>query len=95
MYVVGAYTYRPFENPSVFPNSSNRTLAQVQNTAYRLNGFNRRDNVYQVEVGLERRITDWLSVSARYNYLDNDSNTDVYRYTRQIVGGYLTLYLHD
>jgi len=95
MYVVGAYTYRPFENASVFPNSANRTLAQVQNTAYRLNGFNRRDNVYQVEVGLERRITDWLSVSARYNYLDNDSNTDVYRYTRQIVGGYLTLYLHD
>jgi len=95
LYVVGSYTYRPFENPSVFPNTSARTLAQIQNTAYRLNGFNRRDNVYQVEVGLERKITDSLSVSVRYNYLDNDSNTDVYRYTRQIVGGYLTLYLHD
>ncbi len=95
LYVVGSYTYRPFENPSVFPNSSARTLGQLQNTAYRLNGFNRRDNAYQVEVGLERKITDWLSVSVRYNYLDNDSNTDVYRYTRQIVGGYLTLYLHD
>jgi tetratricopeptide (TPR) repeat protein len=95
LYVVGSYTYRPFENASVFPNNSQRTLAQVQNTAYRQNGFNRRDNAYEVEVGLERKITDWLSVSARYNYLDNDSNTDVYRYTRQIVGGYLTLYLHD
>ena len=95
LYVVGSYTYRPFENPSVFPNSSALRLGQIQNTAYRQNGFNRRDNAYQVEVGLERKITDSLSVSVRYNYLDNDSNTDVYRYTRQIVGGYLTLYLHD
>ncbi|HYB12843.1 MAG TPA: CDC27 family protein [Myxococcota bacterium] len=95
LYVWGTYTYRPFENPSVFPNSSALRQAQIQNTAYQQNPFNRRDNVYQVEVGLERKITDWLSVSVRYNYLDNDSNTDVYRYTRQIVGGYLTLYLHD
>jgi len=95
LYVVGSYTYRPFENPSVFPNSQELKTAQLANTAYRQNPFNRRDNVYQVEVGLERKITDALSVSVRYNYLDNDSNTDVYRYTRQIVGGYLTLYLHD
>jgi tetratricopeptide (TPR) repeat protein len=95
LYVVGSYTYRPFENPSVFPNSQELRTAQIANTAYRQNPFNRRDNVYQVEVGLERKITDALSVSVRYNYLDNDSNTDVYRYTRQIVGGYLTLYLHD
>jgi tetratricopeptide (TPR) repeat protein len=95
LYVVGSYTYRPFENPSVFPNSSQLRLAQIENTAYQQNGFNRRDNAYEVEVGLERKITDSLSVSVRYNYLDNDSNTDVYRFTRQIVGGYLTLYLHD
>jgi len=40
-------------------------------------------------VSLERALTDWMSVLARYEYTDTGSNTDVYDFRRHIVGAYV------
>lgn len=40
---------------------------------------------------LTRPITDWLSVSARYQYLNSDSNTQVFDYDRHIAGAFVTI----
>ena len=36
-------------------------------------------------------VNDWLSVSTRYFYLNNDSNAAVYDYDRHVVGAYVTV----
>ena len=51
----------------------------------------REDVIGTAGVVLTRPITDWLSVSARYQYLNNDSNTDVFNYDRHIVGAFVTI----
>jgi tetratricopeptide (TPR) repeat protein len=53
----------------------------------------RRDYVVAVSSVLTRPINKWLSLSARYQYLDNESNTRVFDYTRHIVGGFVTVSL--
>lgn len=78
-----SFIYRSFYHPSTYPENNTLPLeyANVQ----------RRDNVWQFEVKLERPLTPWLTASARYYYLDNGSNTAVFNYRKQIWGGYLTL----
>ena len=51
----------------------------------------RKDLIGTAGVVLTRPITDWLSVSARYQYLNNDSNTEVFNYDRHIVGLFVTI----
>jgi hypothetical protein len=51
----------------------------------------RRDHVFHVQALLERPITDYLKLSARYRYQRNDSNVKVFDYDRHIVGGYVTV----
>ena len=51
----------------------------------------RDDDIVLVNAQLARPITDWLSVAARYQYLNNISNTQVFDYDRHIVGAYFTL----
>lgn len=51
----------------------------------------RRDVVGTANVVLTRPINDWLSVSARYQYLNNESNTSVFDYDRHIVGAFVTV----
>lgn len=80
---VASFTWRPFLHESTFP--QNNTLPLV------FTGAKRRDDAWQFEARLERPINDWLQVSARYYYLDNGSNTNVFNYRRQIWGGYVTL----
>jgi tetratricopeptide (TPR) repeat protein len=51
----------------------------------------RRDVIGAAGAVLTRPITDWLSVSARYQYLNNDSNTQVFDYDRHIAGAFVTI----
>ena len=41
------------------------------------------------EAEIEKDLNQYFSVSARWTYLDNESNRKVYDYNRHIVGGYL------
>lgn len=77
------FTYRAFYHPSTYPQNNSLPLVYA--------GAKRRDNVWEFEVKLERPLTSWLTASARYYYLDNGSNTNVFNYRQQIWGGYLTL----
>ncbi|HVN39459.1 MAG TPA: tetratricopeptide repeat protein [Myxococcota bacterium] len=52
---------------------------------------NRHDEIWTAQVELERPITDWLILSGRYRYVDDNSNADPFDYERHVVGGYLTV----
>jgi tetratricopeptide (TPR) repeat protein len=73
------YAYEPYRRESSFP-------APFANSA------KRRDGYFNLRLQLDRPITDWLSVAAYYRYTDNDSNTPVFDYDRNIIGGYLTVH---
>jgi len=74
----GAYTHKPYDSVSTFFVSEPNTVV-------------RQDNVWDIQLMLERPINQWLSVSARWRYRDNKSNTPVFDYDRHILGGYFTL----
>ena len=81
-----SYTRADYRNASVFPDP--RDL--VFNRQFPLLGVNRRDNIFAAQVELERMITEQLSASIRYAWIDNDSNVAVFDYDRDILGFYLT-----
>jgi len=56
---------------------------------YTLSSADRKEHEITFEGEVEKDITQNFSVSARYSYLNNDSNRAVYDYDRHIVGGYL------
>jgi tetratricopeptide (TPR) repeat protein len=78
-----SYEYRDFKNPSTFPD--NETADQV----YGLSGVDREEHEVNFAAEIEKDLSKNLSVSARWSYLDNESNRRVYDYTRHIVGGYV------
>jgi tetratricopeptide (TPR) repeat protein len=80
------YVYRPFEHPSTYPDTDD----VVSGFQYALDGDDRSDDVVEVDVELERALTDRLFASVRYAYLWNGSNVAVFDYDRHIVGAYLT-----
>lgn len=84
----GSYTYRPYDHPSTYPNPNDL----VNGVEYGLRGRDKREDVWQADVIVERPITKWLIGSLRYEYTRNDSNVEVFDYDRHVVGGYLTLY---
>jgi tetratricopeptide (TPR) repeat protein len=53
--------------------------------------FDRRSS--HLSVGLERDLNEQLSAALRYQWIDNDSNTAVFDYDREIIGLYFTLLL--
>jgi len=77
-----SYEFRDFSNPSTFPDS------EVVGEVYTLSNNDRREHEFIFEGEIEKDITQNFSVSARYSYLNNDSNRAVYDYDRHIVGGY-------
>ena len=79
----GSYTRRDFDNPSTFPD------VEVFNQEYVLSDDDREENEWLFDAAIIKDLTDNLSVSVAYQYLDNDSNRDAYNYDRHIVGGYL------
>jgi hypothetical protein len=82
------YTYRPYRHASTYPDPHDPNIANRQQ--YGLSGDDRTDDVVEVEIELERRITDNLSASVRYAYLWNSSDVAVYDYDQNVVGAYLT-----
>ena len=78
-----SYEYRDFLQPSTFPD------IEAIDRAYALSGDDREEHEVRFMVELKKGLTEHLSVSARWSYLDNESNRRVYDYTRHIVGGYL------
>ena len=75
--------YRDFANPSTYPDS------EVIDEEYTLSGADREEFEVIFEVEIEKDLNEYLSVSARWTYIDNESNRRVYDYTRNIVGGYV------
>ena len=55
------------------------------------NTSNREDYIGTAGAVLSRPITSWLSASARWNYLNSESNTPVFDYDRHIVGAFFTI----
>lgn len=78
-----SYEYRDFEHASTFPDK------EVINEQYVLDKDDREEHEVRLEAEIEKGLTNNLSVSARWSYLENESNRRVYDYTRHIVGGYL------
>jgi tetratricopeptide (TPR) repeat protein len=79
----GAYERRDFDNPSTYPDE------EAAGVPYALSNNDREEDVGEVQVELEKWFGELFSVSARWAYIDNDSNRRVYDYDRHIVGGYL------
>lgn len=51
----------------------------------------REDWITRVNAVLTKPVNEWLSVSARYQYLNSESNTSVFDYDRHIVGAFFTV----
>ncbi|HTY18123.1 MAG TPA: tetratricopeptide repeat protein [Myxococcota bacterium] len=82
------YAYRPFDNPSSYPNPDN----VIRGIEYSLKNSDRTDNYVEVDTRLERQLTEHFSVTLRYDYLRNSSNVKVFDYDRHLVGAYVTYY---
>jgi tetratricopeptide (TPR) repeat protein len=89
-------TYQPYRHASSYPDPSDvAALALADGGVYRLASESRRDDVWRVEVGLERPINRFITASVRYRFLQNHSSVDVFDYDREILGAYLTVRFHD
>jgi tetratricopeptide (TPR) repeat protein len=75
--------YRDFANPSTYPDSG------VIDEEYSLSNADREEYEVVFEAEIEKDLNENFSVSARWTYIDNESNRRVYDYTRNIVGGYV------
>ena len=82
----GSYAWQPFRNPSSYPDPEDVFF----NREYPLSGKDRSDDLFGVEVILERPITQHLTLAARYAYYDNASNVDVFDFNREVIGLYAT-----
>jgi tetratricopeptide (TPR) repeat protein len=83
----GAYTWRPFRHPSTYPDPP----LPANGSPYVLSGVRRRERMLELEAVLSRALTEQLSVSARWRYVDNRSNRDVFDYEQQVFGLYVSL----
>ena len=81
---MGAFTYRGYLNNTSF--QTDPPFGPPPNSE------NRRDQITDTEVALERPIYwDWLLVSGRWHYTHADSTVQVFDYDRIIYGAYFTL----
>ena len=79
------YEFRDFANPSTFPDQ------EIIDQQYALSSQDRREHEVSFSAELAKSISENLSVSTRWSYLDNESNRRVYDYTRHIVGAYVNV----
>jgi tetratricopeptide (TPR) repeat protein len=84
--VVGSYTYQRYDHRSSYVDNGPELTRYLAG-----GGPERRDDIWDVQGELRYPITDWLQVSARGQYTDNESNVRVFDYDRWIAGGYLTV----
>ena len=84
-----AYTYLPYRHASTYPDPSDPAL-DVPTTQYTLQSEDHRDDRWRFEAELEKYLTDTLSASLRWSYLNNHSNVGVYQYHSEVLGVYVT-----
>lgn len=80
------FAYKPYRNATTFPDPSDLALA-----SYPLSGERRRERQWQVSTSLSRPLGEQVLVAARWRYIDNDSNADVFDYDQHVLGVYVTL----
>jgi hypothetical protein len=85
--VEGEYIHTPFDHVTSWPNLP----VPDDGTPWTLGPETRTDNVYRVAMELEKPINGLVSVSTRYIYLRNRSNSVWFDYDRHVVGAYVTL----
>ena len=78
--VLGSVVYDAYDNPSTFPVPQTR---------------DREDVISMAQVALSRPIFERTTLTARWRYQDNHSNTDVFDYDRHVVGAYVTIAFGD
>jgi tetratricopeptide (TPR) repeat protein len=84
-----SYAYLPHRHASTFPDP--RDPGQQPPTAqYALGNADRSDDRWRYQVEIEKYLTDTLSASLRWSYLNNNSNVGVFGYDREITGVYVT-----
>lgn len=93
--ITGSYERRDYRNRSTFPDPEDLFAVRfpsgtVRGLQYGLSGKDRKDDLAEIEVVLERPINDNLTLALRYNYTDDASNVDVFDYNREIIGVYAT-----
>jgi tetratricopeptide (TPR) repeat protein len=82
--ILASYEFRDFLNPSTFPDR------EVVGVSYApLSNSDRQEHAVTFQAEIEKDLNEYFSVSARWTYLDNESNRRVYDYNQHIVGGYL------
>jgi tetratricopeptide (TPR) repeat protein len=81
--VEGGFTYVPYWHASTYPDPD------AASGAYALSGRDRLDKVYRVETSLSRSLGDRVSVTMRWRFVDNQSNTRVFDYQQHILGVYV------
>jgi tetratricopeptide (TPR) repeat protein len=83
-----SYEFRDFSESSSFPDVEIVGVSYVP-----LSNQEREEHAVSFEAEIEKDLNEYLSVSVRWSYLDNESNRRVYDYDRHIVGGYLNFRL--
>ena len=81
-----SYTAELYDNPSTFPIAPAPPSHSTSD---------RRDDIWSLQVELERGIANWLKMTVRYQFTDDDSNTPTFDYNRHIVGLYFTVSLGE
>ena len=79
--VEASFLYRPYRNPSTFPDST-----PTDGTQYQLSPNKRREREWLVGAKLTRPLTKYLSLELSWSYDDNDSTAAVFDYDRHVVG---------
>jgi tetratricopeptide (TPR) repeat protein len=87
--LAASWTDQPFRHPSTFP----PTTGLVAGREYGLPGNRRSDSLLDTEVSLARPLTRHLTLSGSWRYQRNWSNVDVFDYSRNVLGAYLTVSL--
>jgi hypothetical protein len=76
------YAYLPFRHASTYP--------ETVTPAFTYQNADRSDDRWRYQVELEKFLTDTLSASLRWSWLNNSSNVGVFDYDREITGVYVT-----
>ena len=79
----GSFAYVPYRRASTYPDPD------LASGAYALSGRDRLDHVYRVETSLTRSLGERVSVTMRWRYVDNQSNTRVFDYQQHVLGVYV------
>jgi len=83
----GSYEFRAYRNRSTFADPEDLFF----NREFPLSGKDRSDDRGEIQVVLERRLDEYLTLSARYAWFDVASNVDVFDRNREVIGLYATV----